>query len=103
MMFDTRLVYVVGEEQYCVSAADFDFCGDIDLVVANHVSEDVSVLLNDRRGILREAGTYRTDREPCFIVMCDLCGNGELDGDCDLAVTNTMANTISIMINTTTD
>jgi len=34
MMFDMRLVYLVGDEPYCISAGDFDFDGDIDLVTA---------------------------------------------------------------------
>ena len=43
MMFDTRLVYLVGEEPYGISSGDFDRDGDVDLVTVNRESADVSV------------------------------------------------------------
>ena len=79
MMFDTRIVYPVGKEPCCVSAGDFDCDGAIDLVVLNHLSEDMTVLLNDGRGIFRQAGTYGTSQEPCMVVVCDIDHNGTDD------------------------
>jgi hypothetical protein len=50
MMFETRLVYLVGEEPYCISAGDFDFDGDSDLAAVNGIGESVAILLNDSGG-----------------------------------------------------
>ena len=91
MMFDTRLVYQVGREPYCVSAGDFDCDGAIDLVTVNQYSEDASILLNDGRGIFREAGTYGTGQEPCFVIACDI----DSDGGDDLVIANQSSRTMS--------
>ncbi|MBU0491327.1 MAG: VCBS repeat-containing protein, partial [Chloroflexi bacterium] len=45
--FSSRADYTVGSRPYSVTAGDLDEDGDLDLVVANHSDDDVSVLLNE--------------------------------------------------------
>jgi len=81
-----------------IISRDLDGDGDLDLAVANGVSHDISILLNNGTSPLSFSEPIRYasgGNNPYFIVGADF----DLDGDVDLAVANWMGNSISIFEN----
>jgi hypothetical protein len=73
-----------GKGPISVTAADVDADGKTDLVVANWIGSNVSVLLNLGNGVFAAPVNYATGGAPSAIAALDLNG----DGKPDLAVAN---------------
>ncbi|MBD3381578.1 MAG: hypothetical protein GF404_05205 [candidate division Zixibacteria bacterium] len=77
---DKPVAYAVGDNPVAIAAGDLNGDGAInDLVVANHGSDNISLLLNDGQGNLREATTLPAGQKPNDIYVADM--NADLIND----------------------
>src|SRR5215831_6172251 len=67
-----------------VAVGDFNHDGKPDLVVANRISNNVSVLLGNGDGTFQSPVNYNTGMQPSSVAVGDFRHDGKLD----LAVTN---------------
>jgi hypothetical protein len=90
----TVLQLPAGFEPAALAAADFDKDGHIDLVVADHGNNTVSIFLGNGDGTFQTRVDYPTGRSPVWV------STGDFDGDSilDLAVANQSDNTVSILL-----
>ncbi len=95
MAFGDALDYPVGSDPHCVRPADFDNDGLLDLVVANHGSGTVSVLLGNGDLTFQDQISYPSGPGAIDIAIADYDGDQYLD----LAVANEEGDSISILIN----
>ncbi|MGI9015141.1 MAG: FG-GAP repeat domain-containing protein [Phycisphaerales bacterium] len=77
--------------------ADLDCDDALDLITLNDSSSNVSLLRNNGNGTFAPGQTLAIASEPGQGVAADLDG----DGDVDLAVTNKLANSFSVLLNQT--
>ena len=77
--FPNPVSYGVGEEPRSVVLGDLDGDGNLDLVVANLESNDVTVRLNAGDGTLAAPATYGVGDSPRSVAIGDLDGDGDLD------------------------
>lgn len=80
--FASPVGYSVGKTALAIAAGDFDGNHRSDLVVANHDSNTITVLLNSGSGTFPLAQTIATSAGPGTVITADLDG----DGDTDIAV-----------------
>jgi hypothetical protein len=87
----------VGSRPATVTAGDWDGDGDLDLAVANRLSFDVTILVNDGMGSFSEPLSSPVDAgsQPSAITAGDWDG----DGDLDLAVTRVFTFDVTILLN----
>jgi hypothetical protein len=83
----------VGEHPHSVFCADSDGDGDVDLVLANNGSDNVSVLNNNGDGTFHDPIYYGAGTAPHSVFCADLNGDGHLD----LAVANDGSDDVSIL------
>ena len=100
--FSTQTDFAIGGEQLGVSINDLNGDGKPDLAVVNYTMNTVSVFLNTTApGASTPSFSAKTDFAtgigPYFLSVADLNG----DGLPDLAVPNSQAGTISVLLNTT--
>ncbi len=93
--FAANVEYGTGTVPRMVSASDFNHDGDIDLVVSNRNSNNLSVLSGNGDGTFASHVTYPAGNTPASVFAADLNG----DGYFDLAVPNSSAAEVSVMIN----
>jgi hypothetical protein len=62
-----------------IAAADFNGDGKLDLVVANDIGSDVSVLLGNGDGTFQPKVNYTTGAYPDAVVLRDFNGDGKVD------------------------
>src|SRR6185369_372170 len=91
-----------GSNPRSVASGDFNRDGKLDLVVANSVSNTVSVLLNTTvpgsvTTTFAPKQDFATGTGPVFVTVADLNRDGKLD----VAVANINSNTVSVLLNTT--
>ena len=78
-----------------MSLGDLDGDGDLDMAVANRISDDASVLLNNGDGTFSAAASYAAGNSPRSVSLGDLDG----DGDLDMAVANVFSDDVSVLLN----
>ena len=86
----------VGSFPQAVASADLDTDGKVDLVTANFISDNVTILLGDGQGGFTEAGQspIEVGSGPTGIAVADF----NQDGLLDLAVTNLVSSTLTILL-----
>lgn len=85
--------FPVGQDPSAIAAGDFNGDGHRDLVTANYVDNDVSVLLGNGSGGFASAHDFHSGGEPHSVAVGDFNG----DGKQDLAVANSGGNSVTIL------
>ncbi len=93
-VFSEKTNYPAGSTPASVFSADFDLDRDIDLAVANRLSNSVSIYKNNGNGIFTNKIDYPTANEPVSVISSDF----DSDGDIDLAV-STVSPYLSVLKN----
>jgi hypothetical protein len=100
--FQPQLVYPVGSGPFWVTTADFNADGNLDLAVVNANCNEypcppgsVSILLGNGDGTFQQHVDYRFGDYPFADAAGDLSG----EGGADLAVTNYLGSTVSVLLN----
>jgi hypothetical protein len=75
----TRATVSVGEGPTAAAAGDLNGDGHQDIVVANQLSHDLTILLGDGTGQLRSGGRVPGGEDPGDVALADLNGDGNLD------------------------
>jgi len=95
--FQKPVTYNIGVESYPLSVAIADLTGDgkLDLVVANSVTDYISVLLGNGDGTFKPAVSYDSGGlEAWSVAVADVNG----DGKPDILVANINSNTLSVLL-----
>jgi hypothetical protein len=91
--FEPSVYYAVGDQPYAIVAVDLNHDGNLDLAVANSLSNYVSILLGNGDGTFRPGPQSPAVPQPAdYIVAGDFNG----DGETDLAATGN--NIISVLL-----
>src|SRR5262249_37340401 len=88
----------VGMNPYGIAVADVNGDQKLDLIVANGLSNNVSILLGAGDGQFNLAATMAVGTYPSSVAVGDFNG----DGKPDLAVANLRSNNVSILLGTGT-
>ncbi len=83
-----------GEDTDAIAVGDFNNDRELDIAVANAVSNTLSILLGDGTGNFALASSPTTGEAPSSVAVGDFNGDGNLD----IAVTNANSNTVSILL-----
>ncbi len=92
-LFD-KLVLDTGSQPTAIAVGDFNRDGRLDIVTANQLGNNVSVLLGKADGTFVTKKDYAVGAGPSSVTVGDFNGDGILD----IAVTNATANTVSILL-----
>src|SRR5205823_5545241 len=79
LSFSPAASYPVGLNPDAVVTGDFNGDGRLDLAVANHSSNTVSILLGKSDGTFQPAQNYATGAGPQSLAVGDFNGDGKLD------------------------
>ncbi len=96
--------FVTGTVPYGISSGDLDSDGNPDLAIANYNSNTVSVLRNNgasgdiNTSSFADKVDFNTGSGPFSVSIGDIDGNGKPD----LAISNTISNTVSVLSNKST-
>ena len=92
-----RASFRVGAAPWSIAVGDFNGDGRRDIAVANHNSSNVSVLYGNGRGDFEAApgSPFAVGTSPGWIVA----GDFNDDGRDDLATTNNISNSVSVLLN----
>lgn len=85
--------YAVGDEPHNIEFADFDNDGHFDLVVANRLSNNATVLRNQGNGTFVPQATVPVGTNPLDVAVADFNNDGNLD----FATVNQGSNNVSIV------
>jgi hypothetical protein len=77
--FQKAISYSVGTRPISVTTADFNGDGNLDLVVANQDTDNLSVLLGRGDGTFLPAVNYAAAPYPIFVTTGDFNGDGKID------------------------
>jgi hypothetical protein len=92
--FGAQQTFAVGSQPRSVAVADLNVDGKPDLVFANAVSNNVSVLLGNGNGTFQNQLTFATGTSPFAVAVADVNG----DGKPDLIVANSGSNSVSVLL-----
>ena len=92
-LFDPFGTYETGRLPYGVGAGDFNGDGKVDLVVANELENDVSILTGDGTGRFAPQRRFGAGVGPHAVVVADFNG----DGLQDAAIANAFSRDVSIL------
>src|SRR5208337_3373548 len=94
--FQPQQTYPVGSVPSSVAVGDFNGVGNLDLAVANHGSNNVSVLLGDGTGGFSPAtgSPYAAGTGPIGVAVGDFNGDGRLD----LVTANQQGGNVSVLL-----
>jgi len=100
--FAPQVTFTVGSFPYSVAVGDFNGDGKPDIVTANEYDGTVSVLMNTTAAgatapTFATQVTFAVGGGPLSVQVADLNG----DGEPDIVVANSNANTVSVLLNTT--
>ena len=99
LSFKAAANFGAGDSPNSIAEGDFDGDGDVDLVIANFDSNNVSVLLNDGTGNFGSAINFAVTGSASSVAV----GDFNEDGDLDLAVANydlksNVPDTVSVLL-----
>ena len=92
--FNPAVNYAVGDDPQAMAVGDFNRDGNPDLVTANYLDNNVSVVLGVGNGVFAAAVNYDVGHNPISVAVADF----NLDGKPDVAVANFGSNTVSILL-----
>jgi len=92
--FHTPVSYPVGNRPSAVAVGDFANNGTLDLVVANHDSGNVSVLLGKADGTFQPAHNYVVGGTPVSVAV----GDFNKDGKLDIVTANDSNGSVSVLL-----
>jgi fibronectin type 3 domain-containing protein len=92
--FAAKTDYDASDGAHHLYAADLDGDGDFDLITANAISDNISVLLGNGDGTFAAQATYATGSGPYSVHTADLDG----DGDFDLTTANRNSDSVSVLL-----
>jgi hypothetical protein len=92
--FTAATNFEAGDRPRSVAVGDFNGDGRRDLVVANEISVNVSILLGNGNGTFGAATNFAVGTGPQSVAVGDFNG----DGKQDLAVANQLSNNVSILL-----
>jgi len=84
----------VGSHPIALTVADLNDDGNMDLLVVNHSSNSVSVLLGNGNGTFKKAVNYAVGSKPRWVSVADFNHDNKLD----MVVANSDDNTISVFL-----
>jgi len=91
--------FSTGIEPRSVAVADLNADGKPDLVTANIIFHNVSVLLGNGNGTFQTQQTFAAGNQPHSVAVADL----NADGKPDLVTANYNSNNVSVLLNTVAD
>lgn len=94
ILFENLYKYHAAADPFVVAAADFDRDGRKDLVTANRLSDDISVLLAKSEGGFKTRVQYAAGISPGALVISHL----NSDGFVDIVVANTGSSDVSVLL-----
>ncbi len=94
-VFADKVDYGAGDVPWSVAVADVNADGRADLVTANGVSDDVSLLLNQGNGRFAAATHFKVGNGPRSIASVDV----NADGRADLVTANVYSDDVSLLLN----
>lgn len=94
-IFQTPLISPANDGPVGIYAAHMDTDNNLDLVIANHLSQDMSVLFGNGDGTFADPVNYTTGSEPYAVA----CGDLDQDGDNDCIVACAGADSIYTYLN----
>jgi hypothetical protein len=84
-----------GNAPTSVAVADVNRDGRSDLAVANNLSNDVSIVLNEGDGSFARTANFTTGEGPTSVAAADF----DRDGDPDLAVSHMISGVVGVYLN----
>ncbi len=87
--------FEAGNEAIAIAQADLNGDLAIDLVVANRIDNQVTVLINEGDGVLVDGGSFAVGTAPVSVATADLNGDSKVD----LAVADYGSDSVSILVN----
>lgn len=92
--FNTTYTFATGSGPYTVAIADLDGDAKLDIVTANSVSNDVSILLGHGNGMFQPATGFAVGANPRTVAIADLNG----DGRPDIVTANHGSDNVSVLL-----
>jgi len=92
--FHNQTTFATGLDPAAVAVADVNGGGNPDLVVANELGNNVSVLLGNGDGTFQNQTTFAAGLDPVAVALADLNG----DGNPDVIVANLASNSVSVLL-----